>query len=211
MTPEEEHDYQEALRRIKEAKENESVELDLSGLPYLTRFPPVSLTSLQSLNLSGCSQLSGDLGPLAELTSLQILDLSRCSQLSDLRQLAELKSLQSLNLSECSRLSGDLPPLAELTSLQSLNLYGCKQLSDLSPLAGLKSLQSLNLTGCLGVRRFAPLESLLPTLQELRLFGCKLDDLPPEVCGGDWTENVLDKVRAHFDDLKAGRELFSSS
>jgi hypothetical protein len=31
MTPEEERDYQEALR-IKEAEENKSAELDLSGL-----------------------------------------------------------------------------------------------------------------------------------------------------------------------------------
>jgi hypothetical protein len=40
MTPEEERDYQEALRRIKEAEENKSVELDLCGLSNLTRFPP---------------------------------------------------------------------------------------------------------------------------------------------------------------------------
>jgi hypothetical protein len=32
MTPDEEHDYQEAFWRIKEATENKSVELDLSEL-----------------------------------------------------------------------------------------------------------------------------------------------------------------------------------
>ena len=31
MTPEEERDYQEALRRIQEAKTNNSVDLDLGG------------------------------------------------------------------------------------------------------------------------------------------------------------------------------------
>ena len=73
MTPEE-SDYEEALRLIQEAEEHKSVELDLNGLSYLTRFPPelAALTSLQSA-LVGCSQLSGDLSPLAKLTSLQSL------------------------------------------------------------------------------------------------------------------------------------------
>jgi len=36
----EERDYQEALRRIKEAEKNKSVELDLGELEYLSSFPP---------------------------------------------------------------------------------------------------------------------------------------------------------------------------
>src|SRR6516165_7351102 len=159
MTPEEEHVYQVALRRIQEAEKNKSVELDLSNLSDLTRFP---------------SELAG------------------------------LTSLQSLDLSGCEQLSGSLAPLAGLTSLQSLNLSGCKQLSgSLGLLAGLTSLQSLDLSLCWRLRRFAPLESLLPTLKYLQLFGCSLDDLPPEVCG-NWNENVLNKVRAHYADLRYG-------
>ena len=82
MTPEE--DYQEALRRIHETEANKSLELNLSGLEFLTRFPPEldSLTSLRSLNLSKCRRLSGDLSPLAGLKSLQSLDFFGCSQLS---------------------------------------------------------------------------------------------------------------------------------
>src|SRR6516164_2949187 len=273
MTPEE--DYQEALRRIQEAKENKNVELDLRGLECLTRFPPelASLTSLQSLNLRRCGLggdlappgiislkslhlrrpgFSGDLAPLAGLTSLHTLNLGGCGfsgnlaplaglaslhslnllgcwQLSgDLRPLASLTSLHSLNLLGCERLSGDLRPLAALTSLQSLDLCGCKLSGDLSPLAGLTSLHSLNLTGCwqlsgdlsalagltslhtlnlgacVGIRRFSPLESLLPTLHELGLFSCNFEDLPLEVCGSSYEENVLDKVRAHYADLRYG-------
>ena len=86
MTPEEA--YEEALRRIREAEETGALELDLSGwnqtaqeysgLETLNRLPPEleRLTSLQSLNLAGCQQLSGDLSPLASLTSLQSLNLS---------------------------------------------------------------------------------------------------------------------------------------
>jgi Leucine-rich repeat (LRR) protein len=224
MTPDEAA-YERVLRSILKAEKTGAVKLDLRYFS-LNRLPPelARLTSLQSLNLSWCKQLSelpplarltslrsldlsgcrlsGDLSPLARLGSLQTLNLSECEQLSgDLSPLARLTSLQSLNLSRCRQLSGKLSPLADLTSLQSLDLSWCAQLSgDLSPLARLTSLQSLNLAYCLGIRRFAPLESLLPTLEELRLFGCKFDDLPSEVCG-DPGENVLDKVRAHYKDL----------
>jgi hypothetical protein len=46
---------------------------------------------------------------------------------------------------------------------------------------------------------------LAPTLEVLSLFGCKFDDLPQEVCGEYPSENALDKVRAHYEDLKAGQ------
>jgi hypothetical protein len=63
MTPEEEA-YEEARRR-HEAEKTGALELDLSWLA-LHRLPPEveRLTSLQSLNLSGCLELSGDLTPL---------------------------------------------------------------------------------------------------------------------------------------------------
>jgi internalin A len=41
-------------------------------------------------------------------------------------------------------------------------------------------------------------------LKDLSLFGCRLDDLPPEVCGDNWHETVLNKVRAHYADLQYG-------
>jgi Leucine-rich repeat (LRR) protein len=89
MTPEEEA-CEEALRRIREAEKIGALELDLSGLKQeesgayeptklatLNRLPPelASLTSLQSLDLSGCYRLSGDLSPLVLFASLQSLDL----------------------------------------------------------------------------------------------------------------------------------------
>ena len=136
MTTEEDDHHAEALRRIQEAEQARAAQLDLSTL-FLKRLPPEleRLSSLQTLNLSGCGQLSGDLSPLAGLSSLQTLNLSYCGQLSgDLSPLAGLSSLQTLNLSYCRQLSGDLSPLAGLSSLQTLNLSYCMQLSgDLSP------------------------------------------------------------------------------
>jgi Leucine-rich repeat (LRR) protein len=125
MTPEEA--YEEALRRIREAEETGALALDLRGwkggrytrLETLTQLPPelALLTSLQSLDLSGCEQLSGDLAPLGGLTSLQSLSFDS-TQINDFSPLARLTSLQLLNLSFCTQLM-DLSPLADLTSLQS--------------------------------------------------------------------------------------------
>jgi internalin A len=201
MTPEEA--YEEALRRIREAEEAGAVELVLSGwnpftgLENLNLLPPEleRLTSLQSLNLFGCSQLSGDLSPLAGLRSLKTLHLSASEHLSgDLSPLAGLTSLQMLYLGGCKHLSGDLTPLAGLTSLQVLDLGGCSQLSgeltplasltslqkldlswspsgDLSPLASLTSLQSLKLSGCGNINDLSPLANLT-SLQSLNLSNC---------------------------------------
>jgi internalin A len=178
----------------------EDSKLTLIGCGQLTDLSPLArLKSLRNLDLSECGQLS-DLKPVAGLTSL---NLSGCGQLIDINPLARLISLRELNLSRCRKLA-DINPLAGLTSLQALNLSGCGQLSDLSPLSELTSLQTLALYECLGIRRFASLESVLLTLGELVLFGCNFDDLPSEVCGESYDENVLDKVRAHYEDLKSG-------
>lgn len=71
MTSEEEA-YAEILRRIREAKETGAVVLILGELSALNRLPRElgRLTSLETLDLSHCEQLS-DLSPLAGLTSLQ--------------------------------------------------------------------------------------------------------------------------------------------
>jgi Leucine-rich repeat (LRR) protein len=181
--------YQEALHRIRVAKETGAVHLDLKGLNddgrctvfyYLTQLPLelAWLGSLQSLDLSNCDQLS-DLSPLAGLASLHILYLIGCTQVSDISPLAGLPNLRKLSFFCCQQLS-DLSPLAGLTSLQNLNLYSCPKLRHLSVLA-----------------RFGPLQSLLPTLKELRLFGSKLEDLPIDIYENP-QENVIDQVRAHF-------------
>jgi Leucine-rich repeat (LRR) protein len=114
MTPEEA--YQEALRRIREAARTRALELDLSrgehsGLEILTRLPPEleRLTSLQSLDLSWCGKLPGDLSPLTGLASLQSLDLRECLLNDNLTPLASLTSLRSLNLRNCLGVRRTLP------------------------------------------------------------------------------------------------------
>jgi internalin A len=120
--------YQEALRRIRRAEETGAAKLDLSGLSGLNRLPRElkKLTSLQTLNLSECWRLSGDLSPLAGLTSLQALDFSGCGQLTDLSPLADLISLQTLDLSGCTGVSKFAPLEARVSTLQSISLFGCR-------------------------------------------------------------------------------------
>jgi internalin A len=113
MSPEENADYLEALRRIREAEETGATKLDLSFLQFLEQLPRElgRLTSLQTLNLSGT--------------------FSRRMQLRDVTPLARLTSLQTLNLSWCKQIS-DVTVLSGLTSLQTLNLSGCEQISDVT-------------------------------------------------------------------------------
>ena len=165
--------------------------------------PLAGLNGLQSLSLSNCNEIQ-DLSPLAGLSELQTLDLSHCLRVSNLAPVNRLLALQTLELTQCEPLQ-DLAPLAGLISLQKLDLSHCRQLRDLSPLAGLTALQTLSFSGCSGLRQFAPLKPLLPTLKSITLFACVFDDLPSEICGEKWDENVLNKVRAHYKDLKAGR------
>jgi hypothetical protein len=156
MTPEE-RDYREALRRIKEAEDNKSVELDLGRLEYLSSFPPelASLTSLQELALSSCTRLS-DLSPLAELTS-PIPQTSPSAISSTVPVPAGGPHLTPITLPRRHAVQRRLRWPA-LPQLQSLNLYWSRQLS-------------------------GDLEPLLPQLQELYL--CRFNDLPSEICGQD--------------------------
>ena len=91
MTPEEESDYQEAIHSIKEAEENKSVKLDLSGLEYLTRFSPklAELTSLQSLDalsisagrmLQNARHPPSNFGSVLAVGELSILVVNRQAQ-----------------------------------------------------------------------------------------------------------------------------------
>jgi internalin A len=122
---------------------------------------------------------------------------------ADLGPLARLAGLQSLNLVACAGVA-DLGPLARLAGLQHLDLSFCAGVADLGPLARLAGLQSLVLSVCSGLRHFEPLRGLLTTLENLCLHNCHFDDLPHEVCGELYDENVLDKVRAHYEDLGRG-------
>lgn len=105
-------------------------------------------------------------------TSLASLNLEMCRELTMLPEsIGQLINLQSLNLSGDYRNSVNLTMLPEsigqLTNLQSLNLKWCKELTMLPEWIGqLTNLQSLDLSNCGELKEPLPdLSHLLPTLK----------------------------------------------
>jgi internalin A len=98
----------------------------------------------------------------------------------------------------------DLTPLAGLTALTSLGLTWCEAVTDLTPVAGLTALREVHLDGCSALRSFAPLRAVLGGLNKLCCCKCRFEDLPAQVCGESFDENVVDVVRAYYADLDQG-------
>jgi internalin A len=163
-------DYEEAERRIAEAKASGATRLSLIGLD-IERFPESlgTLTGLQQLDLGNCSQLT-DVSVLCTLPCLQQLGLWECSQLMDMSVLSTLTGLQRLSLCGCGQLT-DVSMLSNLTGLQQLDLILYDQLTDVSVLSTLTGLQQLDLTGCDRLTDVSVL-STLTGLQQLNLCGC---------------------------------------
>ncbi len=191
--------YQEAVRRIEAAWQENAIELDLSRLG-LTELPEAiaALTQLQTLDLSG-NQLTEFPEGIAALTQLQTLDLTgnkltelpeaiaALTQLQTLylmgnkltelpEAIAALTQLQSLHLSH-NELT-ELPEvIAALTQLQSLHLFNNKLTELPEVIAALTQLQNLSLSE----NQLTELPegiAALTQLQTLNLFNNKLTELP---------------------------------
>ncbi|GAB1436067.1 leucine-rich repeat domain-containing protein [Sphaerotilus sulfidivorans] len=173
-------DYDEAERRIAEAKASGARELSLRGLDIDRLSDSLrTLTRLETLDLRGCQKLA-DIRAVSCLMGLKTLlcgvDTNAGSwweqsfALSDIKPVSDLKSLQQLNLSLCRQLT-DVSVLSSLTGLQQLYLSGCSQLKDVSVLSSLTGLQQLDLSWCNALTDVSGLSSLTG-LQKLDLSGC---------------------------------------
>ena len=160
----------DALKLIREAKEENLTELDLSYCDLIEL--PNELFELISLKkLSLYHNKISDLSSLEKLCQLTALDLSN-NQISDLSSLEKLCQLTALDLSN-NQLS-DLSSLEKLSTLTSLYLRS-NQLSDLSSLEKLSQLTSLDLRS----NQLSDLSSLekLSTLTSLYLSRNQISDL----------------------------------
>ncbi|MDZ8093901.1 MAG: COR domain-containing protein [Nostoc sp. DedQUE05] len=195
--------YWQAEQRIKKARQEGAIKLDLSNM-RLTEIPEAiaSLTRLQELNLSnnqltqlpkaiasltGLQELYLDNNQLTELpeaiaslTGLQELILSN-NQLTQLPEaIASLTGLQELYLSN-NQLTQLPEAIASLTGLQQLNLSH-NQLTELpEAIASLTQLQRLNLSHN-QLTELPEAIASLTQLQSLNLYNNQLTELPDVVC-----------------------------
>ena len=145
--------------------------LNLSGCKFLSDIRPLrDLTSLISLDLNGCESLS-DISALSGLSSLTWLNLGLCTTLTEISAIRGLISLTSLILDRCRSLT-DITALSDLTSLTSLNLSECRSLTNITALSGLTSLTSLDLSWCESLTDITALSGLT-SLTSLDLSWCK--------------------------------------
>jgi len=149
---EESCEYEERAQvaeRITESYLNKREKLSLPYFSKLTSLPETALarlTSLQTLDLSGCSNLASFTIP-DTLLSLKRLSLSGCQNLASVTIPDTLLSLEYLYLSHCSNLASVIIPHT-LISLNVLNLAYCLRLTSITISNSLTSLESLSLSHC---------------------------------------------------------------
>ncbi|WZZ75793.1 disease resistance protein TAO1-like [Brassica napus] len=155
----------------------------LSDSKNLKELPDLSTaTSLQELNLHGCSNLAELPFSIGNVISLRRLNLSHCSSLVRIPSFIwNLINLGRLDISHCSSLVR-LPSSSgnAIIKLKVLDLSGCTSLMELpSSMENATDLEELNLTGCL---RLAKLPSSIGNLKKLYLKDCSsLVELPSSV------------------------------
>ena len=189
---------------------------NMTTLNDLTRFAGLTQLSLHSAN-------DLDLTQLAAISTLESLDLSGCTISSAaLDAICSLPELKSLNLSGCAL--ADIAPLVALTGLQTLDLTN-NTVSDITALSALTELRELHLTNnpiksitylnnCLNLERLyiencgiVRLSGIAgnASLQELYCSGNEIADL--SVLSGCTALRVLDVSDNQIEDISVLAEL----
>nr|VDD53392.1 unnamed protein product [Brassica oleracea] len=141
--------------------------VDLSDSENLKDVSSLSTaTSLQELNLTGCSSLVRVPSSIGNATNLKCLDFRRCSSLVELpASIGNLHKLQSLILRECCKLEV-LPVNINLKSLSELDLTDCSLMQCFPEIS--TNIESMYLTGT-AIKQVPSSISLWPRLDELHL------------------------------------------
>ncbi|KAH9725723.1 ADP-ribosyl cyclase/cyclic ADP-ribose hydrolase [Citrus sinensis] len=159
-------------------------ELDLEGCTSLREIHPSLLlySKLIILNLKDCTSLTTLPGKIS-MKSLKTLVLSGCSKL--IKKFLEFDG----NMNDLSELCLDRTIIEELplsiqhlTGLTLLNLKDCKNIKSLPiSLTRLKCLRTLKLSGCSKFRKFPEIWGSMKDLTELFLDGTSITEVPSSI------------------------------
>ncbi|TVU26297.1 hypothetical protein EJB05_28836, partial [Eragrostis curvula] len=158
---------------------------DLTQLPASMR----SLRSLQRLHVDGCSNLGMLPMWLSELCSLQDLSVVRTPMIDSLPQSTEnLTSLLELKIVGWGNLNQLPVAIKHLTTLQVLSLEGCSALSMLPDWIGqLSALRLLRIDRCSALKSLPQSIKCLTALRSLSITGCPgLARRYKKEVGDDW-------------------------
>lgn len=179
----------------------------VGSLPLDTPHPDVRRLVLGDLSTGAVVEVSETLRSLLQNLQAAFPRLTHL-HLWNVRQLTHLgglpASLQCLDLRGCRELL-KIDPLPDSARLQLLDLADCAQLTAL-PEADYSRLTRVWLHGCLSLLSFQPLLAAVPSLKHLELHDCRFQDLDTSLCGVPG-ENVVDKVRQHFQALRDQTEV----
>ena len=160
------------------------------------------LVNLTSLNLRANGIGTEGARALSGLVNLTSLDLgSNGIRAEGIGALSRLMNLTSLNIENSQIGAEGARALSGLVNLKVLYLSG-NGVTDLSPLLSLQKLKQLNCSGCR--LQHAPPELWdTPSLESVILY--ELASVPKEVLSARPDNSCLERLRAHFADLKSDK------
>nr|XP_028959323.1 protein SUPPRESSOR OF npr1-1, CONSTITUTIVE 1-like isoform X2 [Malus domestica] len=138
------------------------------------------LTGLTILDLRGCRVLKS-LPSSIHMGSLQTLNLSGCSDLEKFPDISDvMEKLSKLYLDGTA--IKELPSsINKLTGLTVLDLFGCQELKSLPSNIHMRFLQTLNLSGCSNLEKFPEISDVMEKISELDLDGTAIKELPSSI------------------------------
>ncbi|KAG2243881.1 hypothetical protein Bca4012_069298 [Brassica carinata] len=159
--------------------------LDLRGCSSLVELPSSigNATNLQSLSLHGCSSLVELPSSIGNATNLQFLFLERCSSLVELPSSIgnAMGNLKDLYFSDCTCLVGVPSSIGDAINLTRLDFSRCSSLVELpASIGNLHKLEYLILKECCKLE-VLPVNINLKSLSELDLTACSLVKSFPEI------------------------------
>ncbi|KAF3449335.1 hypothetical protein FNV43_RR10063 [Rhamnella rubrinervis] len=151
--------------------------LDLQDSKNLTQIPNLSRAiNIERIRLARCRSLVRVPSYFKNLHKLQSLDLSGCSNLVDVEGLS--KNLSHLCLGGTA-IEAVPSSIGRAAGLVQLHLHNCERLKILpTNICKLKSLQSLDLSGCLNLETFPEISEPMECLKHISLGGTVIKGLP---------------------------------